>query len=90
MTAISFESGLTELCKCLIGESSEFQVRHAAIIVDHKHSRVTFLECDEVSLLIRWITKKLEAVLNELFHWREGRKSLSALFCDLTVSRDNT
>lgn len=69
---MSLENGLTELCNCLICESSKFQVRHAAVIVNHKHGRVTLLECDKVSLLILRIAKKLEAVLDELFHRGKG------------------
>lgn len=71
---------LTKLCRCLIRESPKFQVRHATVVVDYKHGRVAFLECDKVPLLIFWVTKKFETVLNELFNWREWRESLSTLF----------
>lgn len=79
----------TKLYHCLIRESSKFQVRHAAVIVNHEHVRVTLLECDKVSLLVLRIAKKLEAVLDELFHRREGREPLGALFCNLIVSTAN-
>lgn len=79
----------TKLYHCLICESSKLQVRHAAVIVNHEHVRVTLLECDKVSLLVLRIAKKLEAVLDELFHRREGRKPLGALFLDLVVSGAN-
>lgn len=71
---------LTELCDCFICEGSEFQVRHAAIIVNNKYCRVALLECNKVALLVLRIAEELETVLDELFDRREGREPLGALF----------